>query len=54
MTVKAYRCHMDPYPASLGRRTLNPGGPKANNSIASKVYYYYYYYCCYYYYFILK
>ena len=21
VTVKTYRCHMDPYPASLGRRT---------------------------------
>ena len=21
MTVKTYGCHMDPYPASLGRRT---------------------------------
>ena len=38
MTVKTYGCHMDPYPASLGRRTTNPGSPKANNSIASKVY----------------
>ena len=37
MTVKTYGCHMDPYLASLGRRTY-PGGPKANNSIASKIY----------------
>lgn len=38
MTLKAYGCHMDPYPANLGQFKRNPGGPKADNFVTSAVY----------------